>query len=155
MTNAGLFEGIGGFSLGAHRSGIETKWVCEINHLRKKLLRKNFPNANQYKDIRRPILLLIIIKMSLTTNEKTMIELAAKAILACATDEKRRRFKVESTDGRFYNIIYTNKHGVNRGCGFTRDIKDEDVVDKTNALEHLDNVFKELDNILNPKLSRL
>lgn len=93
--------------------------------------------------------------MSLTENDKTMIELAAKAILAVVTDEKHRQFKVKSTDGRFYNIIYTNKDGVNHGCGFMRDVNDNNPVDEANASEHLDNVFKELDSILNPPLSRL
>lgn len=52
LTHGGLFEGIGSMSLGAQRAGIKTKWVCEINHWRKKILRKHFPDAEQYRDIR-------------------------------------------------------------------------------------------------------
>lgn len=53
LTHGGLFEGIGAFSLGAQRAGIITKWVCENNHWRKKILRKHFKDAQQYGDIRK------------------------------------------------------------------------------------------------------
>ena len=52
LTHGGLFEGIGGFSIGAQRCGIKTKWVCEINQYRKQILRQHFPDAEQYRDIR-------------------------------------------------------------------------------------------------------
>lgn len=50
-THAGVFEGIGGFSLAAQRCGLTTKWVCEINTYRKQILRQHFPNAYQYRNI--------------------------------------------------------------------------------------------------------
>jgi len=51
-THAGVFEGIGGFSLGAQRAGLQTTWVCEINPFRKQILRTHFKHATQYRDIR-------------------------------------------------------------------------------------------------------
>lgn len=53
LTHGGLFEGIGGFSIAARRCGIDTKWVCEINHYRKQILRQHFKDAHQYRDIRK------------------------------------------------------------------------------------------------------
>ena len=52
-THAGVFEGIGAFSLAAQRCGIKTEWTCEINHWRKKILRKQFPDVKQHNDIRK------------------------------------------------------------------------------------------------------
>lgn len=52
MTHGSLFSGIGGFELGAEYSGIETIWNCEIGPFQRKILKKNFPNAKQYTDIR-------------------------------------------------------------------------------------------------------
>jgi len=52
-THGGLFEGIGGFSIGAARTGLTTKWVCEINPYRKQILRQHFQHAEQYRDIRK------------------------------------------------------------------------------------------------------
>lgn len=50
-THAGVFEGIGGFSLAALRCGLTTKWICEINTYRKQILRQHFPHAYQYRNI--------------------------------------------------------------------------------------------------------
>lgn len=51
MTHAGYFEGIGGFSLGAERAGIETIYACEIDEFKLNILKQHFPNAQQEKDI--------------------------------------------------------------------------------------------------------
>lgn len=51
MTHGGLFEGIGGFSLGARLAGVQTKWVCELDPFRKGLLRKNFKGISVYGNI--------------------------------------------------------------------------------------------------------
>ena len=52
MTHGSLFSGIGGFELGAKWAGIETLWSCEIEDFQRKILKKNFPNVKQYKDIK-------------------------------------------------------------------------------------------------------
>lgn len=52
LTHGSLFSGIGGFELGAEYSGIETLWNCEIEPFQRAILKKNFPNAKQYEDIR-------------------------------------------------------------------------------------------------------
>jgi len=52
LTHGSLFAGIGGFELGAEMSGIETKWNCEINDFNRNELKRLFPNAKQYNDIR-------------------------------------------------------------------------------------------------------
>ena len=51
MTHGSLFSGIGGFELGAEWAGVETLWNCEIEDYQRKVLKKNFPNAKQYRDI--------------------------------------------------------------------------------------------------------
>ncbi len=51
LIHAGLFEGIGGFSLGAKRAGIPTAWTCELNTFKRSILRHHFPNAKHYKDV--------------------------------------------------------------------------------------------------------
>lgn len=51
MTHGSLFAGIGGFDLGALRAGIKTKWNCEIEEHKRKVLSRHFPEAKQYCDI--------------------------------------------------------------------------------------------------------
>lgn len=52
MTHGSLFSGIGGFEEGAELSNIETLWNCEFEPFQRKILKKNYPNAKQYNDIR-------------------------------------------------------------------------------------------------------
>jgi len=51
MTHAGYFEGIGGFSLGAERSGIKTIYTCELDEYRHEHLKRILPNAKHETDI--------------------------------------------------------------------------------------------------------
>lgn len=52
MKHLGLFEGIGGFSLAARWMGWETVAWVEINDFCQKVLKKNFPEAKGYGDIK-------------------------------------------------------------------------------------------------------
>jgi DNA (cytosine-5)-methyltransferase 1 len=52
MKHLGLFEGIGGFSLAARWMGWETIAWVEINEFCQKVLKKNFPEAKGYGDIK-------------------------------------------------------------------------------------------------------
>lgn len=47
-----LFSGIGGFSLGLERAGMQTVAFCEIDPSPQRVLRKNFPGVTIYDDIR-------------------------------------------------------------------------------------------------------
>lgn len=47
-----LFSGIGGFSLGLERAGMETVAFCEIDEFCHKVLNKNFPNKKIFTDIK-------------------------------------------------------------------------------------------------------
>jgi DNA (cytosine-5)-methyltransferase 1 len=47
-----LFSGIGGFSLGLERAGMQTVAFCEINHYCRAVLRKHWPNVPCYDDVR-------------------------------------------------------------------------------------------------------
>ena len=47
-----LFSGIGGFSLGLERAGMQTVAFCEIEPYPRALLRKHWPNVPCYDDIR-------------------------------------------------------------------------------------------------------
>ena len=48
-----LFSGIGGFSLGLERSGMETVAFCEIEKYPQKVLKKHWPEVPIYDDIRK------------------------------------------------------------------------------------------------------
>lgn len=52
LTHGSLFSGVGGFELGAQMSGIETLWNCEFEEHKRKILKRHFPNAIQYNDVR-------------------------------------------------------------------------------------------------------
>jgi DNA (cytosine-5)-methyltransferase 1 len=47
-----LFSGIGGFSLGLERAGMETIAFCELDKACHKVLKKHWPNTPIYDDIR-------------------------------------------------------------------------------------------------------
>jgi DNA (cytosine-5)-methyltransferase 1 len=47
-----LFSGIGGFELGLERAGMECIAVCEIDKNAQAVLRRHFPNAEIYNDVR-------------------------------------------------------------------------------------------------------
>jgi DNA (cytosine-5)-methyltransferase 1 len=47
-----LFSGIGGFSLGLERAGMETVAFCEIEEYPRKVLAKHWPNVPCYSDVR-------------------------------------------------------------------------------------------------------
>lgn len=51
LTHGSLFSGIGGFELGAEYAGINTLWNCEYEQYNLDILKKNFPNTKQYKNI--------------------------------------------------------------------------------------------------------
>lgn len=52
MTHVGFFEGIGGFSLGAERAGIETIYTCENDDYKHDWLQYYLPHAQHEKDIK-------------------------------------------------------------------------------------------------------
>lgn len=47
-----LFSGIGGFSLGLERAGMETVGFCEIDPFCQKVLRKHWPRTLLYEDVK-------------------------------------------------------------------------------------------------------
>lgn len=52
LTHGSLFSGIGGFDLGFERVGFKSLWQVEIDDYATKVLEKNFPNAQRFRDIR-------------------------------------------------------------------------------------------------------
>lgn len=52
ITFGDLFAGIGGFSLGFERAGMECKWHVEIEPYCQKVLRKHWPNCGEWDDVR-------------------------------------------------------------------------------------------------------
>lgn len=53
LTHGSLFSGFGGFNIGASWAGIPTLWDCEIESFNRSVLKKNYPNSEQYEDIRK------------------------------------------------------------------------------------------------------
>jgi DNA (cytosine-5)-methyltransferase 1 len=51
LTHAGLYEGIGGFSLGALRAGVKTLWTCERDNWKRERLKYNFKESKHYTDV--------------------------------------------------------------------------------------------------------
>jgi DNA (cytosine-5)-methyltransferase 1 len=47
-----LFSGLGGFSLGLERAGMQTVAFCEIDPFCRQVLRKHWPDVPQFEDIR-------------------------------------------------------------------------------------------------------
>ena len=47
-----LFSGIGGFSLGLERAGMETAAFCEIDPFCQKVLRQHWPRTLLFEDIK-------------------------------------------------------------------------------------------------------
>lgn len=47
-----LFSGIGGFSLGLERAGMETAFFCEIDPFCQKVLKKHWPDVPIFNDVR-------------------------------------------------------------------------------------------------------
>ena len=52
MTHGSLFSGIGGFDLAAEWMGWENVFHCEINEFCQKVLKKHWPNAELFTDIK-------------------------------------------------------------------------------------------------------
>lgn len=53
LTIGSLFAGIGGFDLGFERAGMETAWTCEIDPWCRHILRRHFPKAEVYNDVKK------------------------------------------------------------------------------------------------------
>lgn len=66
MKSVSLFSGIGGFDLGFQRAGIECVAVCEIDKNAQSVLRRRFPNAELFDDVR---------KVGKETHERKSIDL--------------------------------------------------------------------------------
>ena len=52
LTHGSLFTGIGGFDEGAEAAGVRSAWTAENNPFCNRYLKKRFPNAKQYGDVR-------------------------------------------------------------------------------------------------------
>jgi len=53
ITHGSLFTGIGGFDLGFEQAGIETRWQCEIEPKRRKVLAHHWSDIPRYQDVTR------------------------------------------------------------------------------------------------------
>jgi DNA (cytosine-5)-methyltransferase 1 len=53
MKALSLFSGIGGFDLGFQRAGMDIVGMCEIDKHAQKVLRKQFPDAELYDDVKK------------------------------------------------------------------------------------------------------
>ena len=52
LTFGELFAGIGGFSLGLERAGMDCKWQVEIDDYARRVLQKHWPDVRRHDDVR-------------------------------------------------------------------------------------------------------
>lgn len=52
LTLGSLFSGVGGFEIGAENAGIKTLWQCEIDKKCQSVLKKHYPDAILYTDVK-------------------------------------------------------------------------------------------------------
>lgn len=52
MTHGSLFSGRGGFEIGAEAAGIETLWTVEKDEFLHHKLRRSYPHATHYRDVK-------------------------------------------------------------------------------------------------------
>lgn len=52
LTLGSLFTGVGGFDLGFERAGFDVRWQCEIDPAARSVLRRHWPDATIYEDVR-------------------------------------------------------------------------------------------------------
>lgn len=52
LTVGDLFSGIGGFSLGLERAGMQTRWFAEVDPYASAVLRKHWPSVPNHGDVR-------------------------------------------------------------------------------------------------------
>ena len=53
LTLGSLFSGIGSCCLGFQRAGFDIKWTVEIDPFCRKIIAKNFPEAERFEDVRK------------------------------------------------------------------------------------------------------
>lgn len=51
LTHGSLFSGVGGFEEGSELAGIKTIWNCELENYQSKILKQNYNDSKQYRDI--------------------------------------------------------------------------------------------------------
>ena len=52
LTFGELFAGIGGFSLGLERAGMQCRWQVEIDNYARRVLQKHWPDVRRHDDVR-------------------------------------------------------------------------------------------------------
>lgn len=83
-----LFSGIGGFSLGLERAGMETVAFCEMDKFCQKVLKKHWPNVQIFDDVR-----LLDGKQFRGSIDVVGGGISLPAILRCRKTKRQRRSK--------------------------------------------------------------
>ncbi len=53
MKVGSVFSGLGGFDLGLERAGMEVMWQVEIDSFRRRILKRHWPDVEQFEDVRK------------------------------------------------------------------------------------------------------
>ena len=101
-----LFAGVGGFDLGFERAGFELAWSVEVDPHCQAILKKQFPNAKIFGDIREVDAILHLVRCF---NDENISHVENRINPISDAEIINMELMLRSTGNRFVNKIPTLK----------------------------------------------